>query len=287
MNPPRRAPQGAAEGASDHAVLVDERGHIHHLGTGLRHLAHGSRRQPKTLAELLGIRALPRALTRAIRQANGRGSVRVDVSARSINGGRFGLQLTVGASGELVRVSIEQMQPSDASHRNPISYEVSGGNDEFGFLRKASCLRGSAPALGVRCFETLAGLSAPCAGCPAVAIHEQRSHRRSAGVLHDCAAPYRVVSAERVDDDTIRVMAFPVSESLLSDLLQAKIAALASEAALSVRERAVLELVLLGRSSEEIGSVLGITVRTVRFHLGNILNKVGADSRADLSRLLL
>ena len=100
-------------------------------------------------------------------------------------------------------------------------------------------------------------------------------------------APYRLVTAERADDSTIRVIAFPVSDGLLSELLQAKIALLARDASLSERERAVLELVLLGRSSEEIGNVLGITVRTVRFHLGNILSKVGADSRADLSRLLL
>ncbi|MCA9596947.1 MAG: helix-turn-helix transcriptional regulator [Myxococcales bacterium] len=266
---------------------MDVRGHIHHLGTGLRHLLLGHRREPRTLAELFGIRALPSAVGKALRGIKGSSSTRVEVSARSLSGARFALHLSIGASGELVRVSVERLHPLDASHRNPVSYEISGGGEDFGMLRRASCLRGAAPAVGVRCYEALAGLPAPCPGCPALSVHEQRAQRKSSGVLSLPAAPYRLVTAERADDSTIRVIAFPVSDGLLSELLQAKIALLARDASLSERERAVLELVLLGRSSEEIGNVLGITVRTVRFHLGNILSKVGADSRADLSRLLL
>jgi DNA-binding NarL/FixJ family response regulator len=60
----------------------------------------------------------------------------------------------------------------------------------------------------------------------------------------------------------------------------------ATEAGLSTRERAVLDLLLLGRNHAEIGSVLGISPRTAKFHQANILKKLGADSRADLPRLL-
>jgi DNA-binding NarL/FixJ family response regulator len=60
----------------------------------------------------------------------------------------------------------------------------------------------------------------------------------------------------------------------------------ATEAGLSARERAVLDLLLLGRNHAEIGSVLGISARTAKFHQANILKKLGADSRADLPRLL-
>jgi DNA-binding NarL/FixJ family response regulator len=50
--------------------------------------------------------------------------------------------------------------------------------------------------------------------------------------------------------------------------------------ALSDRERTVLRLVADGRSNKQIAQVLGITERTVKFHVTSILNKLGADNRA-------
>lgn len=50
--------------------------------------------------------------------------------------------------------------------------------------------------------------------------------------------------------------------------------------ALSDRERAVLRLVAGGRSNKQIARALGITERTVKFHVTSILNKLGADNRA-------
>ncbi len=51
-------------------------------------------------------------------------------------------------------------------------------------------------------------------------------------------------------------------------------------AALSHREREVLRLVAGGRSNKQIARELGITERTVKFHVTSILNKLGADNRA-------
>jgi len=51
-------------------------------------------------------------------------------------------------------------------------------------------------------------------------------------------------------------------------------------AALSDRERDVLRLVAGGRSNKQIAHALGITERTVKFHVTSILNKLGADNRA-------
>jgi DNA-binding NarL/FixJ family response regulator len=62
---------------------------------------------------------------------------------------------------------------------------------------------------------------------------------------------------------------------------------LAAEANLSVREREVLELLMLGRTQDEIGTALGISPRTAKFHQANVLHKLGADSRSDLLRVLL
>jgi DNA-binding NarL/FixJ family response regulator len=60
-----------------------------------------------------------------------------------------------------------------------------------------------------------------------------------------------------------------------------------AQAGLTSREREVLELLLLGRTHEDIALVLGISERTSKFHQANLLAKLGAESRLDLMRLFL
>jgi len=50
--------------------------------------------------------------------------------------------------------------------------------------------------------------------------------------------------------------------------------------ALSGRERTVLRLVADGLATKQIARELGITERTVKFHISSIMNKLGADTRA-------
>ncbi len=50
--------------------------------------------------------------------------------------------------------------------------------------------------------------------------------------------------------------------------------------ALSRREREVLRLVAQGLSTKQVARRLGITERTVKFHVASILNKLGAENRA-------
>jgi RNA polymerase sigma factor (sigma-70 family) len=57
------------------------------------------------------------------------------------------------------------------------------------------------------------------------------------------------------------------------------------EFALSPREREVFELLLYGRTADEIANKLGVSTRTVKFHQTNLLDKLDADSRLDLFRL--
>jgi len=77
----------------------------------------------------------------------------------------------------------------------------------------------------------------------------------------------------------------PPSATSLEDALRARVDRVAAE--LSPREREVLDLLLLGRSHDEIGAALRIAPRTAKFHQANVLRKLGADSRADLLRVLL
>jgi DNA-binding CsgD family transcriptional regulator len=50
-------------------------------------------------------------------------------------------------------------------------------------------------------------------------------------------------------------------------------------APMSPRERQCLELAARGMTSGDIGIKLGITCRTVNFHFGNILSKLGVLNR--------
>ncbi|HWU89692.1 MAG TPA: LuxR C-terminal-related transcriptional regulator, partial [Kofleriaceae bacterium] len=73
----------------------------------------------------------------------------------------------------------------------------------------------------------------------------------------------------------------------LSAMISQRIGDLARSTGLSPREQEVLHLLVLGRSTTEIGVALHITARTARFHQSNVLEKIGAESRLDVVRLLM
>jgi FixJ family two-component response regulator len=58
-------------------------------------------------------------------------------------------------------------------------------------------------------------------------------------------------------------------------------------ATLTDRERAVMELVVAGRSNKEIGDLLDISVKTVEVHRGRVMEKMGAGSVAELVQAAL
>jgi DNA-binding NarL/FixJ family response regulator len=70
-------------------------------------------------------------------------------------------------------------------------------------------------------------------------------------------------------------LASPVAAKILSQVRSPRRAT-----TLSDRERAVLREVAAGRSTKQIARALGITERTVKFHVSSIMNKLGADNRA-------
>jgi FixJ family two-component response regulator len=58
-----------------------------------------------------------------------------------------------------------------------------------------------------------------------------------------------------------------------------------SYAALSRREREVLELVVSGKLNKQVGGELGISEITVKAHRGRVMRKMKAGSFADLVKM--
>jgi DNA-binding CsgD family transcriptional regulator len=114
-----------------------------------------------------------------------------------------------------------------------------------------------------------------------------RAAAASEVLLPDLDNAFRVVTAEAVDGATVRVTVRYLPMAILPELVDAKASRTAGEGGLSERERQVLTLLLRGRGVEDIATMLEIAPRTVKFHQANVLQKLGADSRLDLLRVIL
>ena len=58
-------------------------------------------------------------------------------------------------------------------------------------------------------------------------------------------------------------------------------------ASLSRREKDVVDLLMLGKSNKQIAHKLGISERTVEFHLNNVYSKLQVGSRMELALKLV
>jgi len=106
-------------------------------------------------------------------------------------------------------------------------------------------------------------------------------------LLPDTDRAFRVVTSRDVGHQTVRITVRCLDSHLLPDLVDAKVARVADSSGLSERERQVLRLLLRGRGVEDIATMLEIAPRTVKFHQADVLQKLGADSRLDLLRVVL
>lgn len=77
--------------------------------------------------------------------------------------------------------------------------------------------------------------------------------------------------------EAIRVV--HVGRSRIPPSVGAKLAERMSNPELSDREREVVRLMATGKSNQEIGTALGITEGTVKFHVNNILSKLKVNDR--------
>lgn len=139
-------------------------------------------------------------------------------------------------------------------------------------------------AVDGKCYRVVCRRSEPCAECPLLADDPSRPR-----VLEPLEAkgPFRLVSALVDDTQEARVTVRHVPQEVVSELVHVRIHAKADEAGLSPREREVLDLLVLGHGNDAVAEALGITPRTVKFHQGRLLAKLGAESRLDLLRLFL
>jgi DNA-binding NarL/FixJ family response regulator len=112
---------------------------------------------------------------------------------------------------------------------------------------------------------------------------------RIVGAIQAGALGYLLKGAPRTDlFNAIRTVARgesllqPVVQTRLLDHLRAQAEPVES---LTPREGDVLKLVAEGKTNKEIAAVLSITERTVKFHVGAIMSKLGATNRTEAVRL--
>ena len=98
-------------------------------------------------------------------------------------------------------------------------------------------------------------------------------------VLRAGAGGYLLKGAS-IDEIERAIRAVARGESYIDPRVASRVVALSRAPRLSNREREVLRLVANGRSNKEIAGELGVTERTVKFHVTAIFNKLGADNRA-------
>jgi DNA-binding CsgD family transcriptional regulator len=106
--------------------------------------------------------------------------------------------------------------------------------------------------------------------------------RRSGGDLE-----LDVVSVRAIGKAEIAMSRWSVTKPIMAALTAARIGEICALAGLSAQEAEVLRLLFLGRSTNEIAQVMNIVPRTAKYHQRKVLQKVGAESRFDLCRLLL
>jgi DNA-binding CsgD family transcriptional regulator len=171
-------------------------------------------------------------------------------------------------------------------------YELSSRFEDFGVLLNvwSAAGRGSrGDLLGERCHRALHELEAPCAGCPAFLQQPPPVAGLAMVVIPRSTTQLRldVVQVRVLSPTSIAVSVWQVGEALLSQLINGKLRAMAERRGLSARECTVLEFLVLGRSNDEIATHLGVSERTVKYYKRSVLQKLGAESKYDLMRLIV
>jgi PAS domain S-box-containing protein len=206
---------------------------------------------------------------------------------RTVDGRALRLSVQIAPIAEtpavLVTVVRWSLADHDTSSIGSRSYEI--GRVPFGTLRWVQPADGDAPALDQPCFRTLHGRDAPCIDCPAKAPLRPGSTR--VGVIVSGRGEPEIVAAKAVAKNAVRLTTRRVDDALFAELVEAKLVEHTGRAALTQRELEVLHLLTLGRAPADVARALGFSVSTAKFHVQNVLRKLGAESRVDLLRVLV
>ncbi len=170
-----------------------------------------------------------------------------------------------------------------------IRYQLSTRAESFGLLEYVATESQTRYLEGrdLRCFDHLYGLESPCQNCPALRGAQgswPRVEVRTHATRDDL---YEVVHAAKIEGESVQVQVRRITDEELRRLFSAKLERISDASGLTTREHAVLEHLMEGRGPEEIATLLAVSKRTVKFHQTNLLQKLGAESRNDILRLLL
>lgn len=206
---------------------------------------------------------------------------------------RFEFTLVGRGATQALLLTATSWRPAVSSPRltegRELDYDIVSDLDVFGEVQRliVDSERVPLPTASPRCFAVIHGLAQPCDGCPVLRRDDEGWPRVLVRHIEDAnTSAFEIKSAERVDKGHVRVRTRRITAETLEAIHAAKIQQLADRAELSAREREVLSYLLLGRTLEDISTEIGIAVRTVKYHQANVLQKLGADSRSDLMRLL-
>lgn len=137
--------------------------------------------------------------------------------------------------------------------------------------------------------EALRQLRAQQPGARVLVFTAFDTDERIVGAIRAGAQGYLLKGAPRDDlFNAIRVVAGggsllqPVVQTRLMHSLRANIEPVETPTA---REQEVLQLVADGKTNKEIAATLSITERTVKFHVGALMGKLGAGNRTEAVRL--
>jgi len=145
---------------------------------------------------------------------------------------------------------------------------------------------------GLNLFDTMAGLKAACPGLRIIVTGSGADDETilkalaagAKGYVDQAAAPLEFVQAIRL----VNQGSVWAPRRVLSTFIE-RVATSpghifpAGRVSFTDREKEVLELLVVGRSNKEIGSVLGIEERTVKAHVAKLMRKVGVQNRIALS----
>lgn len=138
--------------------------------------------------------------------------------------------------------------------------------------------------MDARCHEVLHARASPCDHCPF--LRSSSPEASTVAVSAHASGDY-LLTVARLAAGKPHVSVRRLPPASIASLMRTRLDEVAIRAGLSPRERAVFDQLMDGRALDDIADELEISPRTVKFHQANVLQKLGADSRSDLLRLVL